>query len=194
MSQATLTLSNQSRTAYRGQHNAVNAALASLFSGATAPAAPVAFQLWQDTATGTLKQRDAANSAWLPAALTQADQTAVADALYFQKALPLSGAIASVASAATVALDFAASNRFSLTLGQSLTIAAPLNIPAVGQSVMIILRQDATGARAVAWASPWKFPGATAPTLSTTAGAIDVVVGEVVSATEILCNTLYKFG
>lgn len=40
-------------------------ALRSLFSGATAPANPVAYQLWADTATKKLKQRNAANSAWV---------------------------------------------------------------------------------------------------------------------------------
>lgn len=41
-------------------------ALRSLFSGAVAPTSTVAFQLWQDTATSKLYQRNAANSAWLP--------------------------------------------------------------------------------------------------------------------------------
>jgi hypothetical protein len=39
-------------------------ALRSVFSGATAPTNPVAYQLWADTSTGLLKQRNAANSAW----------------------------------------------------------------------------------------------------------------------------------
>lgn len=39
--------------------------LRTLFSGATAPSNPVAYQLWADTTSKTLKQRNAANSAWV---------------------------------------------------------------------------------------------------------------------------------
>lgn len=41
-------------------------ALRTLHSGATAPTSPVAYMLWQDTTTGALWQRNAANSAWRP--------------------------------------------------------------------------------------------------------------------------------
>lgn len=40
-------------------------ALRSLFSGATAPSSTVPYQFWADTTTGLLKQRNAANSAWV---------------------------------------------------------------------------------------------------------------------------------
>lgn len=40
-------------------------ALRTLFAGATAPSSPVAYQLWADTTAKVLKQRNAANSAWL---------------------------------------------------------------------------------------------------------------------------------
>lgn len=39
-------------------------ALRTLFSGSSAPASPSAYQLWADTSTGLLKQRNAANNAW----------------------------------------------------------------------------------------------------------------------------------
>lgn len=74
MAQENLTLLNQSRTAYRAQHNNVNAALASKFSGVTAPAAPVAFQWWQDLTSGILKMRNAANNAWEACAVLIASQ------------------------------------------------------------------------------------------------------------------------
>lgn len=41
-------------------------ALRTLHSGATAPANPVAYMLWQDTTTNVLWQRNAGNSAWRP--------------------------------------------------------------------------------------------------------------------------------
>lgn len=39
--------------------------LRTLFSGATAPTDPVAYQLWADTTNKLLKQRDGANAAWV---------------------------------------------------------------------------------------------------------------------------------
>lgn len=39
--------------------------LRTLFSGATAPSSPAAYQFWADTTSKTLKQRNAANSAWI---------------------------------------------------------------------------------------------------------------------------------
>ena len=42
-----------------------------------------------------------------------------------------------------------------------------------GQSGSIIISQDSTGGRTVAWGSNWDFIGGTAPTITTTANAID---------------------
>lgn len=61
--------------------------LRTLFSGASAPANPVAYQLWADTATKTLKQRNAANSAWV-------ELLPLADSVRLQLAFRLSGALA----------------------------------------------------------------------------------------------------
>ena len=61
--------------------------LRSLFSGATAPTSPVAYQLWADTATKVLKQRNAANSAWI-------ELLPLADSVRLQLAFRLSGALA----------------------------------------------------------------------------------------------------
>jgi len=100
--------------------------------------------------------------------------------------------IQTVSTASTVTLDLATANRFEIELDQSLTIGNPSNAVA-GQSIMIILRQDATGSRLVSWGSNWKFPDGTAPTLSTDPGAIDVIVGEVTAADEIICNAVTGF-
>jgi hypothetical protein len=92
--------------------------------------------------------------------------------------------ITSLTSAATVTPDFAASNNYSLTLDQNLTIANPTNLTA-GQSGSIFLVQDGTGSRTAAWGSYWDFAGGTAPTLTTTASAVDRVDYVVRSATSI---------
>ena len=82
--------------------------------------------------------------------------------------------ITTLTSGATVTPDFAASNNYTLTLDQNLTIANPTNLTA-GQSGSIFLVQDGTGSRTGAWGSYWDFAGGTAPTLSTGANVVDRV-------------------
>ena len=94
------------------------------------------------------------------------------------------GTITALTSEATVTPDFAASNNYSLTLDQNLTIANPTNLTA-GQSGSIFLVQDGTGSRTAAWGSYWDFAAGTAPTLTTTAAAVDRVDYIVRSATSI---------
>jgi len=75
-------------------------------------------------------------------------------------------------SGSTVTPDFAASNNFTLTLGENLTIANPTNCTA-GQSGSIFLIQDGTGSRTITWGSYFDWAGGTPPTLSTAAGSVD---------------------
>lgn len=65
MSQHALTIANQAGASFRS--DIVNAlqALGSLTSGASAPGTTYAYMFWADTTTGILKQRNAANSAWI---------------------------------------------------------------------------------------------------------------------------------
>jgi hypothetical protein len=92
--------------------------------------------------------------------------------------------ITTLTSGATVTPDFAASNNYTLTLDQNLTIANPTNLTA-GQSGSIFLVQDGTGSRTAAWGSYWDFVGGTAPTLSTAASSVDRIDYIVRSATSI---------
>ena len=92
--------------------------------------------------------------------------------------------ITTLTSGATVTPDFAASNNYTLTLDQNLTIANPTNLTA-GQSGSIFLVQDGTGSRTASWGSYWDFAGGTAPTLSTGANVVDRVDYVVRSSTSI---------
>lgn len=94
------------------------------------------------------------------------------------------GSITTLTSGATVTPDFAAANNYTLTLDQNLTIANPSNLTA-GQSGSIFLVQDGTGSRSAAWGSYWDFAGGTAPTLTTTASAVDRIDYVVRSSTSI---------
>jgi hypothetical protein len=95
-----------------------------------------------------------------------------------------SDSIATLTDGATITPDFATNNNFTVTLGGNRTMANPSNLQA-GQSGSIFIVQDATGSRTLSWGSYWDFVGGTAPTLTTTANAVDRVDYVVRSATSI---------
>ena len=82
------------------------------------------------------------------------------------------GEITALTSATTITIDMADSNNFSCTLAHNATFANPSNLTA-GQSGSIFLTQDGTGSRTASWGTDWDFAGGTAPTLTTTASAVD---------------------
>lgn len=94
------------------------------------------------------------------------------------------GGIVALTDGATITPDFSAGNNFSVTLGGNRTLANPTNI-AAGQSGAIVITQDGTGSRTLAYGSYFKFPNGTAPSLTTTAAAVDVLVYFAESATRI---------
>jgi hypothetical protein len=89
--------------------------------------------------------------------------------------------------AATVETNLALSNHFTLTLGGNRTLGDPTN-KQNGQSGLIIVKQDGTGSRTLAYNSVWKFPGGVAPSLTTTANATDILAYFVESSTRINVN------
>jgi hypothetical protein len=99
------------------------------------------------------------------------------------------GTVSALTDGATITPDFALANNFSVTLGGSRTLANPTNLT-TGQSGVIKLSQDATGSRTLAYGSYWKFPGGTAPTLTTTASAVDVLAYYVDNGTRITARLM----
>ena len=97
------------------------------------------------------------------------------------------GSVSALTDGATITPDFAVANNFSVTLGGNRTLANPSNQTA-GQSGTIIITQDGTGSRTLAYGSNYKFPGGTAPTLTTTIGAVDALAYYVESASRITCR------
>ena len=94
------------------------------------------------------------------------------------------GAYVTLTDAATIATDMALGNHFQVTLGGNRTLGAPTNVVA-GQSGVIRVVQDGTGSRTLAYNSVFKFPGGTAPTLTTAANSVDLLAFHVESATRI---------
>lgn len=94
------------------------------------------------------------------------------------------GDIATLTDGATITPDFNVSNHFEVTLAGNRQLANPSNLVA-GQSGAIRIVQDATGSRTLSYGSYWKFSGGTAPTLTTSANAVDILVYFVESSTRI---------
>lgn len=65
MSQADYNIANQNGADTRSELNTIFSAIATNNSGSSEPATTFAFQWWADTTSGLLKQRNAANSAWI---------------------------------------------------------------------------------------------------------------------------------
>jgi hypothetical protein len=99
--------------------------------------------------------------------------------------------IVALTDAATIAVDMSATggNNFSVTLAGNRTLGNPTGLTA-GQSGIIYVTQDATGSRTLAYSSYWKFPGGTAPTLTTTANAVDALVYTVRTSTSITVQSV----
>lgn len=76
----------------------------------------------------------------------------------------------------SIAIDGNTGINFKVTLAGNRTLANPTNMK-TGQSGIIIVTQDATGSRTLAYGSNWRFPGGSAAggVLSTSANAVDVI-------------------
>jgi len=100
------------------------------------------------------------------------------------------GAVVALTDAATIAVDLSLGNNFSVTLAGNRTLGDPTNVTA-GQSGFIVVTQDGTGSRTLAYGgTKYKFAGGTAPTLTTTAAAVDVLAYYCESATRITVTSL----
>lgn len=82
--------------------------------------------------------------------------------------------------AATIAVDMSTFINAKVTLGGNRTLGQPSSVKN-GQSGCIEIIQDGTGSRTLAYHADWLFAGGTDPTLSTTAGAKDLLFYQVMS-------------
>ena len=147
-----------------------------IFEGTTADAFETTLTVVDPTADRTITLPDATTTV-AGLAVTQSFTKA-------QRGTPVA-----LTDGATITPDFAAGNNFSVTLGGNRTLANPTNLTA-GQSGTIIVTQDGTGSRTLAFGSYWKFAGGTAPTLTTTASAVDAIAYYVESATRITATAI----
>lgn len=83
-------------------------------------------------------------------------------------------------SGGAVTFDFSLGNFFYVNLNANITSISFSGVPANGNVAHFICEftQDATGGRTVAgWPSAVKWPGGTAPTITATANAVDIIAG-----------------
>ena len=97
--------------------------------------------------------------------------------------------IVAVGTASTITVDLTTGNNFTITLNGNYTLGNPTGVT-TGQSGSIYLVQDGTGSRTLGFGTHWNFAGGTAPTLSTGANAVDVLVYQCRTTTSIPSNTL----
>ena len=80
--------------------------------------------------------------------------------------------IVSLTDGTSVSISFQNGQNFHLTLAGNRTLESPNNsVP--GQVGSIFIVQDGTGSRTLSYGANWEFPAASAPTLSTSAAAVD---------------------
>lgn len=101
-------------------------------------------------------------------------RTATNDAKFLTpKSVADAAALVALTDAATIAVDLAAGTNFTVTLAGNRTLGAPSNAKP-GMSGTILIKQDATGSRTLAYNTAWKPFGST-PALSTSANAVDLL-------------------
>jgi len=89
----------------------------------------------------------------------------------------------------TVTLDFTQGNNFSMTLTAGTTLANPTGVT-TGQSGVLFIQEDGTGGYSVAWGTSWDFASSTAPTLTTTANALNALPYFARSTTSIVVGSV----
>ena len=97
---------------------------------------------------------------------------------------PVIGNVTSLTDAANIAIDMGVGNAFAITLAGNRTLEAPTNVTP-GQTGYIYVAQDGTGSRTLAFNSAYIFVSGTAPTMSTGANAIDLLLYNAKTTTAI---------
>ena len=94
--------------------------------------------------------------------------------------------VATLTDGATITPDFGANQNFTVTLAGNRTLANPSN-KVVGQTGSIFIVQDGTGSRTLSFGTDYEFVGGVAPTLTSTASAVDRIDYIIRSSTSIHC-------
>ena len=143
------------------------------FRNASDSTKKLAFSLSGST-TGTTTTLTAAQTAnrtiTLPDATTTLAGTSTVNAYSKQQYF----AMTTLTDASSIAWDVSANQVAQVTLGGNRTLANPSNLQA-GAKYVLIIKQDATGSRTLAYGTAYKWPAGSAPVLTTAANATDMI-------------------
>ena len=198
MAQHDMNIANQGFPAFRSDLNNALSAINSSHSGSSTPSGAVAGTIWLDTTNATnptLKFYDGADNIslatidysantvdWLDSSIsitglsTSATGTVLtlsdSNILFAKKGY---FAEQTLTDGATIDWNLSTQQVAKVTLGGNRTLNAPTNQQA-GAFYSLAIIQDGTGSRTLTFNSAYKFTGATAPTLTTTASAKDIII------------------
>ena len=157
MAQHDYIIANQSGAAFRADLNNGLAAIVSQNSGAAQPSTTYAYQWWADTTAGMLKQRNAANNAWINIRLL--DGTLTTDS-----GITVTGAYKQTAVAvAALNIDCSLGNYYTKTINANSTFTVS-NVPASISYAFTLELEHTSGT--VTWFSNVAWPNSLAPTLT----------------------------
>lgn len=173
MSQSSYTIANAAGSAVRSALNTLFGAIRTKNSGNDAPSETSKFMDWVEEDTNTLWMRNAADDGWLKMGDTTKAFLGLADlatAQEFTKAQNFDAT--TLTFDATQDWDLSANQVTTLTLTANTTFDAPTSMKD-GAFYAIQIKQNATGGYTVAWNAVFKFPGGTAPVITSAANAVD---------------------
>jgi len=198
MAQHDMNIANQGFPAFRSDLNNALSAINSTHSGSSTPSGAVAGTIWLDTTNATnptLKFYDGADNIslatidytantvdWLDSSvsITGLSTSATGTVLTLSDSNILFAkkgyfAEQTLTDGATIDWNLSTQQVAKVTLAGNRTLNAPTNQQA-GAFYSLAIIQDGTGSRTLTFNSAYKFTGATAPTLTTTASAKDIII------------------
>jgi len=198
MAQHDMNIANQGFPAFRSDLNNALSAINSSHSGSSTPSGAVAGTIWLDTTNATnptLKFYDGADNIslatidysantvdWLDSSvsITGLSTSATGTVLTLSDSNILFAkkgyfAEQTLTDGATIDWNLSTQQVAKVTLAGNRTLNAPSNQQA-GAFYSLAIIQDGTGSRTLTFNSAYKFTGATAPTLTTTASAKDIII------------------
>ena len=198
MAQHDMNIANQGFPAFRSDLNNALSAINSTHSGSSTPSGAVAGTILLDTTNATnptLKFYDGSDNIslatidysantvdWLDSSvsITGLSTSATGTVLTLSDSNILFAkkgyfAEQTLTDGATIDWNLSTQQVAKVTLAGSRTLNAPTNQQA-GAFYSLAIIQDGTGSRTLTFNSAYKFTGATAPTLTTTASAKDIII------------------
>lgn len=133
---------------------------------------------------GTHFQSDGTDPSWTAPATAAQYRANTANKFLDTSGVWSAAGYVGLTDAATIAVDLSLGINFSLTMINNRALGNPSNTKD-GQSGIIVFTQDGTGTRTLSYSGNWKFAGGTAPVLTVTIGARDILVYQVISSTVI---------